>query len=30
MKEARDLVYNELSKVKGNIYFRKDIGKDIE
>lgn len=30
MKEARNIVYNELSKVKGNIYFRKDIGKNLE
>jgi len=26
IKEARDIVYKELAKVKGNIYYRGDIG----
>lgn len=26
IEEARKIVYNELEKVKGNIYYRKDIG----
>lgn len=26
IKEARKIVYKELEKVKGNIYYRKDIG----
>lgn len=26
IKEARDIVYNELKKVKGEIYYRGDIG----
>lgn len=26
VKEARNKVYSELEKVKGNIYYRKDIG----
>ena len=25
-EEARKIVYKELEKVKGNIYYRKDIG----
>ena len=25
VKEAREIVYRELEKVKGNIYYRKDI-----
>lgn len=30
IEEAREKVYNELSKVKGNIYYRSDIGEIIE
>ena len=30
MKEARNIVYGQLSKVKGEIYYRRDIGKNIE
>ena len=26
IKEVRDIVYNELGKVKGDIYYRRDIG----
>ena len=30
MKDAREIIYNELSKVKGDIFYRKDIGKHFE
>lgn len=26
IKDVKDILYNELSKVKGNIYYRRDIG----